>query len=99
MRSVLVRDLFDANGLELNNNKECFLKGEHRVPEPVPELPVTGPQPCTDAEALVIEAVARAVRTTSADAIVIRRLRNNLMQKLFAPDRTFTSWTDLTANN
>lgn len=59
------------------------------------------PEPTSEAEteALVLEAVSKAVKITSSDAIAIRRLRNNLIEKLFTPDRTFNSWTELKANN
>jgi hypothetical protein len=52
-----------------------------------------------DTEALVVEAVQKAVDIPNDEALAIRRLRNRLIDKLFTPDRTVNSWTDLKATN
>jgi hypothetical protein len=67
------------------------------APPPEPLAPQSTSE--TETEALVIEAVAKAVKITSSDAIAIQRLRNSLIEKLFTPDRSFQSWTELKANN
>ncbi|HEX5140605.1 MAG TPA: hypothetical protein VFX19_06660 [Dehalococcoidia bacterium] len=41
----------------------------------------------------------KEVRISRADKMAIRRLRGDLIEKLFTPDRTFNSWTDLKATN
>jgi hypothetical protein len=41
----------------------------------------------------------KEVRISRADKVAIRRLRGDLIEKLFTPDRTFNSWTDLKATN
>jgi hypothetical protein len=57
----------------------------------------------TPAPAAVTEvatsAVGHSVEIPSDEALAIRRLRNTLIQKLFTPDRTQNSWTDLRATN
>jgi hypothetical protein len=41
----------------------------------------------------------KEVRISRADKAAIRRLRGDLIEKLFTPDRSFNSWTDLKATN
>jgi len=51
------------------------------------------------AEKIVAAAVEKAVEITDEDVVAIRRLRNSLIEKLFTPERTFNSWTELKATN
>ena len=44
-------------------------------------------------------AAERPGELPSNEALAIRRLRNTLIQKLFTPDRTQNSWTELRATN
>jgi hypothetical protein len=52
-----------------------------------------------ETEKIVAAAVEKAVEITDDDALAIRRLRASLIDKLFTPDRTFNSWTQLKATN
>jgi hypothetical protein len=52
-----------------------------------------------ETEKIVVAAVEEAVEITDDDALAIRRLRASLIDKLFTPDRTFNSWTQLKATN
>ena len=52
-----------------------------------------------ETEKIVAAAVEKAVEITDADALAIRRLRESLIEKLFTPERTFNSWTELKATN
>ena len=52
-----------------------------------------------ETERIVAAAVERAVEITDDDALAIRRLRASLIEKLFTPERTFNSWTELKATN
>jgi hypothetical protein len=52
-----------------------------------------------ETERVVAAAVERAVEITDDDALAIRRLRDSLIEKLFTPERTFNSWTELKATN
>ena len=52
-----------------------------------------------ETEKIVAAAVEKAVEITDEDVVAIRRLRNSLIEKLFTPERTFNSWTELKATN
>ena len=75
------------------------------VPDAVSDLPqieeseepilYVGPEPAAG-KATVL---SQPVEIPSDEALAIRRLRNTLIQKLFTPDRTQNSWTDLKATN
>jgi hypothetical protein len=65
--------------------------------EPEPVAAVIETEPGED-EAL-LQAVQRAISPSSEDAMAIRRLRDRLIDKLFTPDRSLNSWTELKATN
>jgi len=52
-----------------------------------------------ETEKIVAAAVEKAVEITADDVLAIRRLRNSLIEKLFTPERTVNSWTELKASN
>jgi len=52
-----------------------------------------------ETEKIVAAAVEKAVEIADEDVVAIRRLRNSLIEKLFTPERTFNSWTELKATN
>ena len=66
---------------------------------PVEAIDVTETAEDLETERIVAAAVEKAVEFTDDDALAIRRLRNSLIEKLFTPERTFNSWTELKATN
>ena len=52
-----------------------------------------------ETERIVAATVEKAVEIRDDDALAIRRLRASLIEKLFTPERTFNSWTELKATN
>ncbi len=65
------------------------------TPEPVAVVVKTHP----DEDEALVQAVQRAIAPTSEDALAIRRLRDRLIDKIFTPDRSLNSWTELKATN
>ena len=71
--------------------------GDLQAPVDLAELIETAED--LETERIVAAAVERAVEITDDDALAIRRLRASLIEKLFTPERTFNSWTELKATN
>ena len=71
---------------------------ESQEPETAIE-PVAFPMAPGSVTECVAIAAEPSAELRSDEALAIRRLRNTLIQKLFTPDRSQNSWTELKATN
>jgi hypothetical protein len=69
------------------------------IPAPVELAELIETSEDLETEKIVAAAVEKAVEIADDDALAIRRLRASLIEKLFTPERTFNSWTELKATN